>query len=192
MIGYDIGKLTSSKGKNALVLMLRILIALVLCVCSLSVHAGPLYLGAHGGISSPAPGISGGVFGCNMIAKNQCLGGFVLASHNEHQNDDFKQDVQHFSGYFEHQVPIIDEYRHLFFQANIGAAHAVRSKGDPSQSWGGSIGGAFGLELPVADLVGLRIELLGQSPLIKGAKSHIAVLFGLRFGAEWLGVDQVF
>ncbi len=154
-------------------------------------------LDLYGGPGSPAPGVAFGAAVCRTFGTNRCLGVSSLLSHNESAGDRAKWTTEHLSGLYEHRLPFKDEYHFIFTQVALGGAHVSRVSTDsdalPSatyKKWCPSVGGGAGVELPIADLMGLRFGLHLRYPIVSEGVIQVAGVAGVRFGVEWLGFGK--
>lgn len=161
------------------------------------VFARSLNIDVLGGLSSPTPGVAGELSACMSIYRLGCAGTSYLASYNEESHNHVVQNGQHLTAIFEHGFALGDDYHVLFIQGALGASYVTRTydrEQAPSQvdssKWGGSFGGGFGVDLPIADLMSFRVAVLARHASVSGAATQIATLAGIRFGAEWLGFGK--
>lgn len=171
---------------------------IVLWACSNSLFARGFKLDVMGGISSPTPGYAVGGQACRVLFASHCLGFSYLANQNEQASERFSQFTQHFDGFLEKDVFLKDEYHLLFVQVAAGAAHVVRKAdsdaldvaGDTFKKWVPSYGAGMGFEMPVADLMGIRLGVLARQSVVANAKIQIASVLGFRIGSEWFGIGD--
>ncbi len=159
---------------------------------ALKAFAQGLNLEVNGGLSTPAPGISGSANVCARWGDYRCIGISNFISHNESTKKQAKWLAEHYTGYFEQNFPIRDRYHLIYSQVALGAAYVRRTNLGNSadvdfKKWCPSIGGGAGVELPIADLMGLRIGVQLRYPMVTGGVTQVAGNVGVRMGAEWLG-----
>ena len=165
--------------------------------CSFSAFAQGLNLEMNGGLSAPAPGISGALNVCARWGDDRCVGISNFISHNESTKKQAKWLGEHYTVYFEQNFPIRDRYHLIYSQIALGAAYIKRTNlgnladvdGD-FKKWSPSMGGGAGVELPIADRMGLRVGVQLRYPMVAGGVTQVAGSVGVRMGAEWLGVGD--
>lgn len=150
-----------------------------------------------GGLSSPAPGISGNVGLCWRMWRRGCVGGSIFGSRNEITKDDVTINSTYFTGSVEHAFALSDDYHLLWINGVAGLGYYRRKMNDSAkpedESWtkiAPSVGAGMGFELPLADLIGMRFGVLTRKALISGSSTQVAFVAGFRVGSEWLGFGE--
>lgn len=170
---------------------------------ALSGFETPVALGASprleilGGLSSPAPGITGSAGGCWQLWRLGCIGVSYFGSRNELTKDDLTINASYVTGTFEQGFALSDDYHLVWVNAAFGGGYYRRKVNDSAkpedESWtktGLAIGGGAGVELPIADLMGFRFGVLARKALISKTSSQVAFVAGFRIGSEWLGFGE--
>jgi hypothetical protein len=147
-----------------------------------------------GGLSSPAPGITGSVGACWQLWRLGCVGGSYFGSRNELTKEDLTINASYVTGNIEQAFAFRDDYHLLWVNAALGGGYYRRKANDSAksdeESWtktGLSVGGGAGVELPIADLIGFRFGVVMRKALISKTSSQVAFVAGFRVGSEWLG-----
>lgn len=171
--------------------------AAILSVMPAAALAEPPTLELMGGLSSPAPGISGSVSSCWRLWHLGCGGISLFGSRNEVTKDDITINATYVTGIMEQSFGLSDEYHLIWVNAVAGVGYYRRKVNDSTrsetESWtkiAPSLGGGAGVELPIADLIGMRFGVLVRKALVSGASAQVAFVAGIRIGSEWLGVGD--
>ena len=157
----------------------------------------PWTLELKGGLASPTPGIAAEAQFCSKIYQNGCAGMSYFMSHNERNSHHVTQNGQHFLAVLEHDFFLGDEYHLLYAKFGLGPGyvHLVPSSGaaddsEATRKWSVSYGAGVGIELPIADLIGMRFGLEARQISVSNASVQVAVLGGVKFGLEWFGIGE--
>ena len=157
-------------------------------------QAEPPRLEILGGLSSPAPGITGSAGACWQLWRLGCVGGYYFGSRNEVTNEDLTINASYVTANIEQGFALSDDYHLLWVNAALGGGYYRRKANDSTksedESWsktGLSFGGGGGVELPIADLMGIRFGVIMRKALISKTSSQVAFVAGFRIGSEWLG-----
>lgn len=150
-----------------------------------------------GGISTPAPGVAGSMGVCWRVWRLGCAGVSVLGTRNEIPSDNVTSNASYLIGNLEQGFSLSDDYHFVWVNAGVGGGYyrhkisdSSRPDEDSWQKFALSYGGGFGIELPLADLVGARFGLQMRKAHVSGASTHVALTAGVRFGSEWLGLGR--
>lgn len=147
-----------------------------------------------GGVSSPAPGATLGAQISGNAWKRGIVGGAYDFTHNELARDGTLKTHQ-VGAFIEQGWPFIDSYHLFWTQAGVGVARVDRNltfypEENIQGKWAAAFHGGLGVELPVADLVGVRMGLRGHRLSHFESKVIVSSVLGIRFGAEWLGLGR--
>lgn len=160
-------------------------------------YAEPPKIEISGGISTPAPGVAGHTVVCWRVWRLGCAGVSLLGTRNEVTSDNMTSNASYVTGSLEQGFALSDDYHFIWVNGVAGGSYYRRKSSDSSrpedESWqkfAPSYGAGFGLELPIADLIGVRFGFQMRKALLTGASTHVALTAGVRFGSEWLGFGQ--
>ena len=159
-----------------------------------------LRLDILGGLAAPSPGISAGV-GALWTARPADAFGISLdtSMHNDFA-DDTKLFTRAYDLVWEHSWSLLGGFHALRIRGGAGAAHVqrtmdervAREKGrDPDQiTLAGHVSGSVALDLPIADLIWVRLGARTEKALLRDAPVQGGVFVAGVFGGQWLGIGD--
>lgn len=159
-----------------------------------------LRLDVSGGLSSPAPGVAFGGSVLWTMRPAHTIGLSTNYAYHRLVGPEASLSTQSLDVVWEYSLALFEGFHGLRLRPGLGAARVHRSwessedqlnQGDPNPNlWGGHGLVSLSFDLPMADLMWLRVGARAEKVLLSGIPAQTTLFAGWVFGGQWIGIGD--
>ncbi len=145
-------------------------------------------------LASPSPGVGLGTSILRTFHPAHAYGLAINISHHKAAGKYERLNTQAFDFVWEHSTALFEGFHALRLRGGLGAANTSVKKDGSTElakpAWKGHGMASVAFDVPVADLIWLRLGFVAQQSLAKNAPLQTALMVGGVMGGQWVGVGD--
>lgn len=152
------------------------------------------------GLATPAPGVGFGVSVLRTFRPAHAYGLAINILHHGPTHDYERINSQAYDFIWEYSLALLEGFHALRLRAGLGVSNSYFQKdtealghkagGGRSHAWYGHALGSAAFDLPIADLMWLRLGAQSQRAFSKEAPLQSEFFVGIVFGGQWIGIGD--